>query len=351
MEQVVAQQNLRAAIVAVMPLLSFASAGSCEDATATLINLLKEALEGSARATKLKSMCPRDLVLCLKKPEHPGAGFGVQPKRRKVATTLSALDIWPKRGESVQMVAALSWWCEAVAMWEAVRTLLALDDERKEVVWESPVDDVLLERWYRLYSRIPGLKGSPKKSLFNAVVRSVITGKQGVHVIWSGRSDEDSCELADCGPECDGRHMGLRVRCDGVSGFSNQIGVSYNPKELKSWAAAPATPKHKDPTAHIRLVQSFLKNSDNVFKISRTQHVFMIGLWGLVEHCCDSPSLNFAERRRDVVEISHLKQRDCSLKLIFGSTTCALSNGFCVWNYGEKFVQQIVCKCFSCAPG
>ncbi len=342
-----------------MPLLPFVGTQSCHDASSALLNVLKEALDAqdavADRAAELKSMSARDLLVYLRMPEqHAPDGLlegASAAKRRKAAvTTLSALDIWAKGGESVQMVAALSWWCEAIAMWEAVRTLLALDDERQKIAWGSAVDEHLLERWYRSYCNISGVKQCPSKKLFAIVVKSVITGQQGMRVVWSGRSGEESCALAECERGCDGRHIGLRVRWDGKGNaciqIRDQIGVSFNPKELKHWTALPGTPKHKDPTVRIKLIQSFLKSSDNVFRVSRTQHVFMIGLWGLVEHCCDSPSLEFS--KDNVLESGGAMQAGCKFQLLSGTSICTSRNGFCVWSYGKKFMEQMDCKCFSC---
>ncbi len=372
-----AQQNLKAVIMALMPLLPFASAESCGDVTGMLMTLLKEALDGqealSQRATQLKRKRPRDLVAYLKAqldvattttPTVPPANDEARTKRRKTVpppptttvtmltklttppTMLSALDIWGKRGESVQMVAALSWWCETVAMWEAVRTLLALDGERTRVVWGSDVDERLLERWYRLYCNIPGVKMHPSKALFRSVVNSVTGGHKSMRVVWSGRSGEANCVAAECNDaECDGRHIGLRVQWDGKGSnvIRGQIGVSYNPKQLKRWAPKPGTPKHRDATARIELIQSFLRNSDNVFRVSRTKHILMVGLWGLVEHCCDSPSLGFAKEY--ALETS---ERGCNVQVLFGSSVCASTNGYGVWNYGNRFTEEVECKCLVC---
>ncbi len=103
-----AQQNLKAAMTALMPLLPFANAESCGDATGTLITLLKEALHTQdavlERAAKFKKMRPQDLVVYLGMPERPCSGSALDEastKRRKIATTavtLSALDILAKRG-------------------------------------------------------------------------------------------------------------------------------------------------------------------------------------------------------------------------------------------------------------
>ncbi len=52
------------------------------------------------------------------------------------------------------------------------------------------------------------------KKLFATVVKSVITGQQGMRMVWSGRSGEESCALAECEAGCDGRHIGLQARWD-----------------------------------------------------------------------------------------------------------------------------------------
>jgi hypothetical protein len=59
-------------------------------------------------------------------------------KRAKRTFSLKAHDFWAAdKSEAVEMVAALSGWCEVVVMWEALRVILAWDDERDQVVWPA----------------------------------------------------------------------------------------------------------------------------------------------------------------------------------------------------------------------
>ena len=74
MEKVAAQQDLEAAMTFLLPLVSFVTESSCHEATAALLNALREALEGqeaaARRAQELKAMNPLELVKRL----TPGRG-------------------------------------------------------------------------------------------------------------------------------------------------------------------------------------------------------------------------------------------------------------------------------------
>jgi hypothetical protein len=188
-------------------------------------------------------------------------------KRAKKTLSLKAHDIWAAdKSEAVEMVAALSGWCDVVVMWEALRVILAWDDEREQVVWGKSIDKHVLERWFGLYCNIPGLSrsSSRRKGVFATVVNSVVTRSQA-RVIWSGQSGQEGCDAAECysGGTCDGCHFGLRVRCEGeafATIIQGQIGVCYNPKKLEKWAGSPPG-KHRDAVAarRMRLIRKFLK--------------------------------------------------------------------------------------------
>jgi hypothetical protein len=140
----------------------------------------------------------------------------------------------------------------------------------------------------------------------------------------------------------------LRVQCEttGIVTIDGQIGVCYNPKDLQKWKAAAGTPKHKDPTARINLIRKFLENRDNIFEVSPKRHIFMVGVWSLIEHCCSGPSLNFA-RERKMLDKSP-KQGACIVELVSGCCELESKRGYCVWHYGQEFVQQTECACFVC---
>jgi hypothetical protein len=138
-------------------------------------------------------------------------------KRATKTFSLKAHDIWAAdKSEAVEMVAA--GWCEVVVMWEALRVILAWDDERDQVVWGQRIDEHVLERWFGLYCNISGLSGSSssltrRQSVFATVVNSVVTRSQA-RVVWSGQSGRESCDATECGNSdgtCDGWHLGLRV--------------------------------------------------------------------------------------------------------------------------------------------
>ncbi len=345
-----AQQNLEVVMSALLPLLPFVSGKRCREATLRLLELLKEAVEReemvSERAAKLKALSPVELR------DFFTSGTAPKKRRKGKSFSLSAVDIWADRKESVHMVAALSWWCDVIVMREAVRAILANDDERSEIAWGEPVDGRILERWYRLYCKIPGLKRSPKRSVFVAVVNSFVTSHPQARIVWSGQSGKGDCEAAECDQSaCDGRHMGLRVQCDDEGAFAvtGQMGICYNPKDLEKWKAAPGTPSHKDPSARIDLIRKFLESSDNVFELRPRRHTYMVGLWGLVEHGCDSSALNF-EQDRVIQEgdSTRLKQRTCQVQVISGSCEFVSKRGFCTWNYGQEFIVHIECQCFLC---
>jgi hypothetical protein len=82
----------------------------------------------------------------------------------------------------------------------------------------------------------------------------------------------------------------------------------------------------------------------------------MVGLWGLIEHSCESPPLNFSVVEHsggdDVVWKSNGgggSNGVAGVHLELGScTTAVCKRGFYVWNYGQDFLVGMKCKCFSC---
>ncbi len=137
----------------------------------------------------LKEMGPEELVAFFTRAKGEEGEPVPKRIRRRGTFSLSALDIWADKSESVQMVAALSWWCDVIVMREAVRAILAFDEEREQIVWGAPVEGPLLERWFGMYCRIPGLKRSPRKGVFAAVVNSFMTGHQHLRIVWSGKEE------------------------------------------------------------------------------------------------------------------------------------------------------------------
>jgi hypothetical protein len=77
----------------------------------------------------------------------------------------------------------------------------------------------------------------------------------------------------------------------------------------------------------------------------------MVGLWGLVEHSCESPPLDFSVvEQGDGDDVGFGKCCGVGdvggVRLEFGSCTVVVcKRGFYVWNYGQDFVAGMRCQC------
>ena len=337
-----AEQELEVLISALLPLVPFLSAERCVATTAVIVKVLEEAARGqevaAERRLALQALDARGFV-------------GQGSKRLRLAQEeellrLEAVDIWDRPSEAVAMVEALAAWSETAVMWEAARLLLAVQAER--LPWGRALPEPLLDRWFAAYRAIPGLPaaaGPSARRAFGEVVASLLVEDGRLCAVWSGRAGERDCARAECrGGDCGGRHMGLRVACRAaLSGgaapamrVTGQLGLCYDPAGLRR-AAQPAA------ATRLRLVRRFLEARDNVCRLAPDRHLFMVGVWGLVEHCCAGPPISFVPAR-----VAPLLPHSPGVEVTVGSCDLACQRGYCVWNYGAAFPAHVDCQCYVC---
>jgi hypothetical protein len=346
-------QRLEAVVNALLPSLHFLSAEQMRATTLELASIVEEAARArevvEARRQRLREMEPEEFVR-----EAEGSGGGVAAKRPRAddeepVTVLEAADVWDSSASEAQrMMAALADWSEVTVMWETVRLQLALQPGR--VCWGRPLPEPLVDRWFGAYRLIRGLPrsatGLAARHSFGEVCRALLAEDGRVSASWSGQAGAVDCEAAECqNSACDGRHMGLRVACrdtlpDGtvVMRAHRQIGLCYDPASLLPFPGSSGAALRR-----LELVQRFLEASDNVCREQSYRHVYMVGMWGLVEHCCAGPPIAFDEQ----TALPHLPHSR-AVHLIAATCDWTSHRGYCVWNYGGGFRLSTQCMCYVC---
>ncbi len=268
--------------------------------------------------------------------------------------------------DAAAMVEALAWVCETLVMCEAVRFILCYGSERSRVHGKR---NVLVERWWKVYCTLPTVAArsdaqGKRRARFAAVVRAYV-GDDDEHcrVVWTGLPGV-ACKDANCDSStCDGNHMGLGVcsmRADAANVVvGHQMGIAFYPSDLEAWAlrcTAGARGKGAITAQRAERICRYIDGVDNVVRHGDGRSVYMVGLWGLVQHSCVAATgICFAVGSEERCIDSHGHKTAVRFAELHDiACTCGTEDGRLAWNYGGSFEATLRdgggCRCAGCRP-